>query len=141
MTFELASKRFTKTSFDTKGDWGSHPPTIYTCPSCAGETRLTRADIESAADQSKTSSRQQVLNWFKEWCPYFPSDWSDAVCSFRCSACDSLVLLAFQVSERHGSGRHYWFTAVAEGVESEAQTEGDVSTGPKPKRGSSDQAT
>ena len=141
MSFQLASKRFTKTSFDTKSDWGSHPVTIYTCPSCSGETRLARADIESAVDQSTTPSRQELVNWFKDWCPYFPRDWFDAVCPFRCSACHRQVLLALQVSDHLGSGRHYWFTAVAEAIDDEPNAQSNGPLGSKVRRGSSDQAT
>jgi hypothetical protein len=139
--FELASRRVSKTSFDTKGDWGGYPPAIYTCPYCSGETRLTRSDLESAFDQAATAPRQKLLNWFKEWCPYFPRDWHTGVCPFRCSSCRSLVLLAFQASEHRGSGRHYWFTAIAEGVEKEDEPESMTPGIGSPEQGSNERAT
>ena len=114
MAFELASRRFTKTSFDTKGDWGSHPPTLYTCPICSGVTKLTRADFESAWARQGEASMKEALRTLHDAARWVWRDWIDAVCPFQCSGCGAQVLVGFQAKPYRRSGRHYWLFAVLE---------------------------
>ncbi len=117
MTWELASRRFDKTWFDTKNDWPLHPTSTYICPRCSASTALTRADLERAIDRRTRNPELAYLAGLKEACIWVWRDWFDTVCPFRCSGCHRLVLLGFQVSAYRRSGHMYRLEIVGEDVE------------------------
>ena len=114
MPSELASRRFTKRSFGSRGDWPSHPPTQYTCPFCAATTELTRADLDSALDRQAGHDMKAALARVREETRCVPSDWLTAVCRFRCTGCGASVLLGFEVTSHRGGGRYYSLWALLE---------------------------
>jgi len=119
VNYDLASRRFNKTWFDTKNDWPSHPTTTYTCPHCSAATGLTRGDLESALDRKSGETEQAFLAQLKDACGWVWRDMFDTVCSFQCSGCSRLVLLGFETSPYHRTGRMYRLAIVGEDLESE----------------------
>ena len=114
MKTTLASRRFKKTWFDTKNDWASHPPAVYICPSCLGETRLTLGDLESAVDRQSQPELQTHLLSLRDACSWVWRDKVQLVYPFRCSGCDRQVLLGFERSRFRRTGHMFRLGMVGE---------------------------
>jgi len=115
--YELASRRFSKTWFDTKNDWPSHPPSTYECPRCSAHTNVTRADLESAFDRRSEPTAQALLQQLRYACGWVWGDQINAICSFNCSGCGRMIVLGFQVSDLSRTGHLYRLAIVGENLE------------------------
>jgi hypothetical protein len=120
VTYDLASRRFSKTWFDTKNDWAAHPPSIYTCPHCSATTALTRGDLESALDRQGGQAELALLAQLSEACSWVWRDQFDTVCPFNCSGYGRDILLGFETSTFRGTGRRYRLAIVGEDLEAQA---------------------
>src|SRR5882672_2838839 len=118
MKTTLASYRFKKTWFDTKNDWASHPPAVYSCPSCQSETKVTRGGLESAVDRQSEPELQTHLRSLRDACSWVWRDRVQSVYPFRCSGCDRQVLLGFARSRYRRTGHIFRLGMVGEEPES-----------------------
>src|SRR6266705_4944039 len=104
MKTTLASRRFTKTEFESKRDWADHPISEYTCWSCGAATQVTRGALDSSLDRKGQPERQKFLDELRESCGWVWREDCDAVHPFACSGCGRLVLLGFEVREYNLTG-------------------------------------
>src|SRR5262245_9718879 len=114
MRYELASRRFTKTWFDTKNDWANHPQSTYTCPHCGATTNLDRSDLERAIDLRARPGEQDLVAQLRQTCGWVWADSFDTVHAFKCSGCARPVLLGFKSSPYRVTGHMYRLAIVGE---------------------------